>query len=71
MNHRKKTHLIRANISKNLNIGSSMWVWFGCGESTAKYEVFVVGSILGGACAAMNIASLTMVARLVANDTGI
>ena len=48
-----------------------MWVWFGCGESTAKYEVFVVGSILGGACAAMNIASLTMVARLVANDTGI
>ena len=50
--------------------GGCTWVLLGCQESTANYEIFAIGALMGGSAAAMTIASLTLVAKLVGNDLG-
>ena len=58
------------NFCVYINKGGCSWIWFGCKEATARYEIFVVAALMGGGGTAMLICSLTMVASLVGNNIG-
>jgi len=58
-------------LSCPIGLGGCAWIWFGCREETAKYEIFPVAILLGGGGSAMLISSLTIVSSLIGNNTGI
>merc|ERR1712198_752828 len=52
-----------------IGLGGCVWIWFGCREETAKYEIFPVAILLGGGGSAMLISSLTIVSSLIGKNT--
>ena len=61
---------VLAKIFIKFNKGGCLWIWFGCNESTAKYEIFVVAGLIGSGGAAMTISSLTLLTTYATKDPG-
>ena len=52
--------------------GGCVWTWLGCSHpDTGRYEIYAVAALMGTGGSAMQVTSLSLVANMIGEETGI